>query len=121
MPRPLLVPLPSTRETQVTSGTGPYSRAEVQRDILETTKHQLLQALEINPRNAKANAMLLVTHYRLGHLDPLMQTLRQARTWGIPPAELKAVPRFHQMVLEELQTGRLPLELHREFMGYLGL
>jgi serine/threonine-protein kinase len=121
MPRPLLVPLPSTRETQVTSGTGPYSRAEVQRDILETTKHQLLQALEINPRNAKANAMLLVTHYRLGHLDPLMQTLRQARSWGIPPAELKAVPRFHQMVLEELQTGRLPLELHREFMGYLGL
>ena len=121
MPRQVMDPLPSIRGAQAPSGTGPYGRAEVQRDILETTKHQLLQALEIDPRNAKAHAMLLVTHYRLGRLDPLMQTLRQARSWGIPPADLKAVPRCQQMVLEEMQTCRLPLKLHGEFMEYLGL
>ncbi len=121
MPRPGMIPPPSTRGVPATSGTGPYSRAEVQRDILETTKHQLLQALEIDPRNAKAHAMLLVTHYRLGRPEALMQTLRQARSWGILSAELKAVPRCLQMVLEEMQTCRLPLELHGEFMEYLGL
>jgi serine/threonine-protein kinase len=121
MPRPSAMPPPLPRGPQAPSGSGPYSRAEVQRDILETTKHQLLQALEIDPRNAKAHAMLLVTHYRLGRPEALMQTLRQARSWGIASADLRAVPRCLQMVLEEMQACRLPLELHGEFMDYLGL
>jgi hypothetical protein len=92
----------------------------VRKDILETTRHQLLQALEIDPDNAKAHAMLLVTHYRLGRVDALMQALRLARNRGIPNVGLKAVPRCYQMVLEEMQTCRLPLDLHGEFMDYLG-
>jgi len=109
------------REAQAPSGTGPYGRAEVRKDVLETTRHQLLQALEIDPANAKAHAMLLVTHYRLGRMDAVMQTLRQARDRGIPSSELKAVSRCNQLVLEEMQTCRLPLDLHGEFMEYLGL
>jgi serine/threonine-protein kinase len=103
------------------SGSGPVARAEVQRDVLETTRRQLLQALEIDPANAKAHAMLLVTHYRLGWMDAVMQTLRQARSLGVPPADLRAVPRFEQVAQEETQACRLPLELHAEFMEYLGL
>jgi eukaryotic-like serine/threonine-protein kinase len=137
MPRPGGAPLPQGAQVpsgtgpygraplpqgaQAPSGTGPYGRAAVQKDILETTRHQLLQALEIDPRNAKAHAMLLVTHYRLGHMDALMKTLRQARSRGITSADLKAVPRCLQLVLEEMQTCRLPLELHGEFMEFLGL
>ncbi|MFN7958955.1 MAG: protein kinase [Holophagaceae bacterium] len=112
---------PILREAQASSGTGPYGRAEVRQDVLETTKNQLLQALEIDPRNPKAHAMLLVTHYRLGRMDAVMQTLRQARERGIPSAELRAVPRCSQVVAEEQQTCRLPLDLHGEFMEYLGL
>jgi len=119
--RPVVAPRSVVREPQAPSGTGPYGRAEVRQDVLETTKLQLLQALEIDPRNAKAHAMLLVTHYRLGRLDAVMQTLRQARDRGIPSAELRAVPRCNQMVSEEAQTCRLPLDLHGEFMEYLGL
>jgi hypothetical protein len=119
--RPVTAPRSVVREPQAPSGTGPYGRAEVRQDVLETTKLQLLQALEIDPRNAKAHAMLLVTHYRLGRLDAVMQTVRQARDRGIPPAELRAVPRCNQVVAEELQTCRLPLDLHGEFMEYLGL
>ena len=104
-----------------TSGTGPHGRTEVRNDILETTKHQLQQALEIDPANAKAHAMLLVTHYRLGRMDDLMKTLRQARNRGIPPAALKAVTRCDQLVKEEMVLCRLPLDLHGEFMEYLGL
>jgi len=110
----------SAREVPASQGVVPSGRDEVRKDVLETTRHQLLQALEIDPDNAKAHAMLLVTHYRLGRMDALMQTLRQARNRGIPTAGLKAVPRCHQMVLEEMQTCRLPLELHGEFMDYLG-
>jgi Tfp pilus assembly protein PilF len=85
---------------------------------METTQHQLLQALEIDPNNAKAHAMLLVIHYRLGRVDELMQTLRQARSRGIPAAELKAMSRCQQMVQEESTARRLPAELHGEFMDY---
>jgi hypothetical protein len=92
----------------------------VRKDVLETTRHQLLQALEIDPANAKAHAMLLATHYRLGWMEAVMQTLRQARDRGILPADLKAVPRCEAMVREELLTCRLPLDLHGEFMEYLG-
>ncbi|MDP1831797.1 MAG: serine/threonine-protein kinase [Geothrix sp.] len=115
-------PRPSVpaREAQAPSGTGSYGGAEVRKDVLETTRHQLLQALEIDPANAKAHAMLLVTHYRLGWMDAVMHTLRQARARGIPPADLRAVPRCDHLVKEEMQAGRLPLDLHGEFMEYLG-
>ena len=119
--RPVTASRAAAREAQAPSGTGPYGRAEVRQDVLETTKNQLLQALQIDPRNAKAHAMLLVTHYRLGRLDAVMQTLRQARDRGIPSAELRAVPRCNQVVAEEMQTCRLPLDMHGEFMEYLGL
>jgi len=119
--RPMAASWGAAREAQAPSGTAPYGRAEVRQDVLETTKNQLLQALQIDPRNAKAHAMLLVTHYRLGRLDAMMQTLRQARDRGIPSAELRAVPRCNQVVAEEMQTCRLPLDMHGEFMEYLGL
>ena len=119
--RPMPAPLPLVREAQAPPGTGPHGRAEVHKDILETTKHQLLQAIEIDPNNAKAHAMLLVTHYRLGRMEAVMQTLRQARNRGIPSADLKALPRCRQVVMEEMQACRLPLDLHGEFMEYLGL
>ena len=119
--KPGVVLRPAAREAQAPSGTGPYGRTEVRKDVLETTRHQLLQALEIDPMNAKAHAMLLVTHYRLGRMDAVMQTLRQARARGISPGELKAVPRCDQVVKEEMVGCRLPLDLHGEFMEYLGL
>ncbi len=118
---PVTASRPPAREAQAPTGTGSHGRAEVRKDVLETTKHQLLQALEIDPRNAKAHAMLLVTHYRLGRMDAVMQTMRQARDRGIHSADLRAVARCNQVVTEEMQTCRLPLDLHGEFMEYLGL
>ena len=112
---------PEAREAQAPSGTGPYGRADVRKDVLETTRSQLIKALDIDPANPKAHAMLLVTHYRLGRMDAMMQTLRQARDRGILPSELKALPRCHQLVKEEMETCRLPLDLHGEFMEYLGV
>jgi len=112
---------PSPRDAQAVAGSGPHGRTEVRRDVLETTRHQLLQALELDPTNSKAYAMLLVTHYRLGRLDAVMQTLRQARSRGIAPAELRSVPRFSQVVQEEMVNCRLPLDQHGEFMEYLGV
>jgi uncharacterized protein HemY len=93
----------------------------VRRDLLEATRRQLRQALELNPANTKALALLLVTHYQLGSVDALMQTLRRARERNIPSADLKAVDRCEQMIREEGSACRLPLELHAEFMAYLGL
>ncbi len=121
-PRPGLAARPfATREPQLPPGTGPVARAEVQKDVLETTRLQLIQALELDPRNVKAHALLLATDYRLGRTEAVMRTLRQARDMGLPPAELKAVPRCKQVVQEEMQNCRLPLDLHGEFMEYLGL
>jgi hypothetical protein len=102
------------------SGPGHTGRSEVRKDILETTKVQLLQALEIDPNNAKTIAMLLVIHYRLGRMDALMQTLREARDRGVAPGELRGVARCQQMVMEEMQTCRLSLDHHGEFLEYLG-
>ncbi|MBP1773846.1 MAG: Protein kinase, partial [Holophagaceae bacterium] len=116
-----LAKAPIVRQPQAPGGTGPYGRAEVRQDVLETTRHQLLQALEIDPGNVKAHAMLMVTHYRLGRLDAVMQTLRHARDTGIAPSALKAVTRCDQMVREEMQACRLPFDQHGEFMEYLGL
>jgi serine/threonine-protein kinase len=103
-----------------TRGTSPIARAEVRQDLLETTKHQLLETLKVDPTNVKATAMLLVTHYRLGELEAVMDTLRQARKLGLRAVDLRAVPRCDQVVNEEAQAGRLPLDLHGEFMAYLG-
>jgi hypothetical protein len=103
-----------------TPTAGPHAKAEVRKDVLETTRHQLIQALELDPANAKAHAMLLVTHYRLGKVDAVMNTLRHARNNGIPATELRAVPRCVQLVMEEMQACRLPMDLHNEFMEYLG-
>jgi hypothetical protein len=47
-----------------------------------------------------------------------MQTLRQAQSRGILPADLKVMPRCQQMVQEESTAQRLPAELHGEFMHY---
>ena len=88
------------------------------RDVLETTRRQLLQALELDPGNAGTCAMLLVTCYRLGRTDALIQVLRHARGQGLPAADLRAQSRCDQMVREEREQCRLPLELHGEFMAY---
>jgi hypothetical protein len=98
----------------------PASQAEVRKDVLETTRKQLLQAIQIDPLNARAHALLLVTLYRLGWVEAVMQSLRRSRDGGIPAALLLAVPRCAQLVEEEARACRLPLELHQEFMAYLG-
>ncbi|WP_243317874.1 serine/threonine-protein kinase [Geothrix paludis] len=107
-------------EEEVPREKRPAGQAEVRKDVLETTRRQLLQALAIDPGNAKAHAMLLVTLYRLGWGEAMMQSLRHARDGGIPAPLLKAVPRCAQLVDEEAATCHLPLELHQEFMAYLG-
>ena len=113
-------PVPPPAPGEARPEEDPFSRAEVRKDVLETTRRQLLQALAIDPGNAKAHAMLLVTLYRLGWMDAVMQSLRRARDGGIPAAVLLAVPRCAQLVEEEAGNCRMPLELHREFMAYLG-
>jgi serine/threonine-protein kinase len=116
-------PAPAARENsrEVPRSTdGSQGRAEVRRDVLETTRRQLTQALEIDPGNAGAHALLLVTLYRLGQLDAMMQCLRRARDRGLPASTLRGVPRCAQLVIDEERAYRLPLELHEEFMSYLG-
>ncbi len=100
------------------SSSGPRARTEVGQDVLETTRRQLLRALEIDPTSARTCAMLLVTCYRLGRLDALMQALRQARHHGISAEQMRGVPRCEQMVREERERHRLPLGLRSEFMAY---
>ena len=94
--------------------------AEVRRDVLETTRAQLLQSLELDPANPRIRAMLLVTLYRLGRFDAVMQALREARNRGIPGHELRAVARCRQVMEEEERAGRLPFDQHAEFLDYLG-
>ncbi len=111
-------PRPAARVEAGKSGSGPRARTEVGQDVLETTRRQLLRALETDPTSARTCAMLLVTCYRLGRLDALMQALRHGRHHGIQPGQLRAVPRCEQMVRDEMAQCRLPLELHGEFMAY---
>jgi len=85
-----------------------------------TSRHQLLQALEMDSANPRILALLLATHYRLGWPDAVMQTLRQAQSLGISSRSLQAVPRCAQVIQEEAQACRLPMEHHGEFMDYLG-
>lgn len=96
------------------------ARAEVRAEVLETTRRQLVQALALDPANARTHAMLLVTHYQLRDLDAVMQTLRQARDRGLSAGSLRATPRCAQVVEEERRAPRLPPPLHREFLAYLG-
>ncbi len=130
-PRSSLVPIPDTTPMPPPPerGTGSALSAaaaaqkaasEVRKDVLETTRLQLTQALELDPANARTHAMLLVTLYRLGRFDAVMQILRSARMQGITGRALCAVPRCRQMAEEELRAGRLPMEQHSEFMDYLG-
>lgn len=131
-PRGLVVPRPSTPRAgepqasgadvrePVRTTDGSLGQAEVRRDVLETTRLQLLQALETDPGNAGAHAMLLVTLYRLERMDAVMQCLRRARDRGIPGPAMRFFPRCAQLVSEEERACRLPLDLHREFMAYLG-
>ncbi|NTW86253.1 MAG: serine/threonine protein kinase [Holophagaceae bacterium] len=111
-------PQPVGREAQGKAGSGPHARTEVGQDVLETTRRQLLRALETDPSSARTHAMLLVTCYRLGRLDAVMQALRQARHHGIAAVQLRMLPRCDQLVREERERCRLPLELHGEFMAY---
>ncbi len=105
-------------QIQGLASSGPHARTEVGRDVLETTRRQLLRALETDPTSARTCAMLLVTCYRLGRVDSLMQALRQARHHSLSAEQMRGVPRCDQMVREEREQCRLPLELHGEFMDY---
>ncbi len=124
-PRPERLPGPLTSERGTgsglsTSAAAQWAATEVRQDVLETTRLQLLQALELDPSNARTHAMLLVTLYRLGRFDALMQVLRGARQRGISGDALLGLARCRQMVEEEARAGRLPLEQHSEFLDYLG-
>lgn len=96
-----------------------HNQAEVRTDVLETTRRHLLQAIELDPANAGAHALLLVTLYRLGRMELVMATLRQARERGIPASALRATVRCAQLVAEEARACRLPMQQHGEFMEYL--
>lgn len=96
------------------------NQAEVRTDVFETTRRHLLQAIELDPANAGAHALLLVTLYRLGRLDLVMDLLRQARDRGIQGAALRATARCAQLVAEEARACRLPMQQHGEFMEFLG-
>jgi serine/threonine-protein kinase len=98
----------------------PYGRAEVRKDVLETTQFQLMQALELDPANPKTYALLLVAQYRLGRTDALLETLRRAQAQGLDAATLRTVPRLAQVLQEETQAHRLPPHLRAEFLGFLG-
>ena len=111
-------PAPTLAPTPVLGNL--HGRAEVRKDVLEAARRQLLQAIEIDPGHVQAQAMLLATLYRLGQTEALMQGLRRVRDRGIPATALKRLPRCAQMVSEEEQVYRLPLELHGEFMAYFG-
>ncbi len=128
-PRRSSIPEPAVRATEQVFPAGstgapeaspPRQQAEVRRDLLMTSRHQLLQALEMDSANARILALLLATHYRLGWPDAVMQTLRQAQSLGIPARSLQAVPRCAQVIQEEAQACRLPMDHHGEFMEYLG-
>ena len=110
---------PGTGSGLSAAAAAQHSAAEVRKDVLETTRLQLLHALELDPANARTHAMLMATLYRLGRWDAVMQVLRAARNRGVAGRELRAVPRCLQMIDEELRAGRLPFDQHAEFMEYL--
>ena len=116
-PEPARSPAPPAKA----ASEQPSGRSEVRRDLLETTRTQLMQALEIDPTNPRVHALLLVTLYQLGLLESVIWILRSARDKGIPAQELLAVPRCEQVVQEEARCVRLTLRAHGEFMEFFGL
>ncbi len=93
---------------------------EVQMDLLLETRRQVMQALELDPRNPRAHALLMVTLYRMKQVEPFAQALRAAQALNVQIRDLKAVPRFQQLVEEEHRACLLPFELHAEFMSWAG-
>jgi len=99
----------------------PSGRSEVRRDLLETTRAQLMQALEIDPTNPRVHALLLVTLYQLGLLESVIWIIRSAREKGLSAQDLLAVPRCEQVVQEEVRAARLSHKAHAEFMEFFRL
>ena len=111
---------PTTGGRPTLAASALQSAAEVRSDVLETTRLQLLHALDLDPANPRAHAMRLVTLYRLGWWEAFLGATREARERGVAVAQLWAVPRFRQMVEEERQVRRLPFGLRAECLDYLG-
>ncbi len=124
-PRPALLQ-PPKKETPKPSD--PIKRAmptrepspEVQMDVLLETRRQVMQALELDPRNPRAHALYMVTLYRMRQMETFHTALRSAQSLNIQSRDLKNVPRFQQMVEEESRACLLPFELHAEFMSWAG-
>lgn len=92
---------------------------QVQRDLLETTRQQLLRALEVDPANPRILGLLLATHYRMGWPEAVRQTLDEVRRLGLPGRSLLEVPRCAEAAREEARARRLPPELHEAFLALL--
>ena len=97
----------------------PRVSAQVQRDLLDTTRQQLLRALEGDPANPRILGLLLATHYRMGWPEAVRQTLDEVRRLGVPGRLLRGVPRCGEVAREEARTRRLPPELHQAFLALL--
>jgi len=93
---------------------------EVQMDLLLETRRQVMQALELDPRNPRAHALLMVTLYRMKQVEHFTNALRSAQAMNVQVRDLKAVPRFQQLVEDEHRACLLPFELHAEFMSWAG-
>jgi serine/threonine protein kinase len=125
VPPPLLqppkkdVPKPPTHPLTRAMATREPS-AEVQMDLLLETRRQVMQALELDPRNPRAHALLMVTLYRMKQVEPFLNALHAAQALNVQVRDLKAVPRFQALVEEEHRACLLPFELHAEFMSWAG-
>ncbi|HJV21868.1 MAG TPA: serine/threonine-protein kinase [Holophagaceae bacterium] len=126
VPPPLLQP---PKREGVKSPSHPFKRAmptqrepspEVQMDLLVETRRQVMQALELDPRNPRAHALLMVTLYRMKQVEAFTAAVRGAQAMNVQVRDLKAVPRFQQLVDEEHRACLLPFELHAEFMSWAG-
>ncbi|HEX9082635.1 MAG TPA: serine/threonine-protein kinase, partial [Holophagaceae bacterium] len=111
--RPSSGPLPRLRPSE------PSASSDVQRDVLETTLVQLRRTVDLDPTNLRAQALLLVTLYRLGRPEALGQVLWTLRSQGVAGPELLEVPRFRQVAEEERRAPRLAPDLHAELMAFL--
>lgn len=124
-PRPALLTPP---KKEAPKPSDPIRRAmptrepspEVQMDVLLETRRQVMQALELDPRNPRAHALYLVTLYRMRQMETFHTALRAAQALNLQARDLKGVPRFQQMVEEESRACLLPFELHAEFMSWAG-
>jgi len=120
-PKAALEPARSPALPAKTPSEQPSGRSEVRRDLLETTRAQLMQALEIDPTNPRVHALLMVTLYQLGLLESVIWIIRSAREKGLSAQDLLAVPRCEQVVQEEVRAARLSHKAHAEFMEFFRL